>query len=153
MDALGNLLEDQKTTTLISEDAISFTVRCPDTVRYWILNGFRIELPTQVNEFVLRDVNENLTVSAVSAVTGGTTAPVVSENMVQITCENCVFTYAAGGLNSVTSGSVPEGATIIVISDINGAPGGYSINGGAFERQGKVSFRLKVLADTAIIAQ
>ena len=67
--------------------------------------------------------------------------------MVNVTCEGCTFTFMPS-LIKVSSGSVPAGAYITVIS--KSAPDGYSVNGAAPEHAGKVSFRLQVTEDTVI---
>ena len=43
-----------------------------------------------------------------------------------------------------------RGADIIVMADAKAAEGGYSVNGGEYVRQGKVSFRLTVTENTEI---
>ena len=70
---------------------------------------------------------------------------------IQVTCVGCKFTYMAGNLVSVTAGSVPRGADIIVMADNTAAAaGGYSVNGSEFTREGKISFRLTVTENTEI---
>ncbi len=71
------------------------------------------------------------------------------ENMVSVTCENCRF--SGGGYTFATSGNVPVGTQIVVISGSSGdLSKGYVINGAAADYQGKSSFRIQVDTDTSI---
>ncbi len=74
------------------------------------------------------------------------------EGAVTITCENCRF--SGGGYTFATSGSVPAGTQIVVISGSTGdLSKGYSINGAAPDYLNKSSFRITVDTDTTIVMQ
>ncbi len=78
-----------------------------------------------------------------------TPEPQAQENAVSITCENCRF--SGGGFTFATSGFVPEGTEIVVISGSSGVlADGYSINGAAAVHKNESSFRLVVEQDTTI---
>ncbi len=71
------------------------------------------------------------------------------ENTVSVTCENCRF--SGGGYTFATSGSVPAGTQIVVISGSSGdLSKGYVINGAEADYLGKSSFRITVDTDTSI---
>lgn len=150
VDARGNLLEEQAASTLTFENAGSVAVRSDVPVRYWLINGIRIEPVESVTGFVLKNIMTDLSISAKADQTGSA-ADVDPDTPCQVTCTGCSFTYRKGGLSSVTSGTVPSGATIIVFTD--NADAGYSINGGAPEHAGSTSFRLEITSDTTIVVQ
>lgn len=71
------------------------------------------------------------------------------ESTVSVTCENCRF--SGGGYTFATSGRVPAGTQIVVISGSSGdLAKGYVINGAAADYKGKSSFRITVDTDTSI---
>ncbi len=71
------------------------------------------------------------------------------EDGVTVTCENCRF--SGGGYTFATSGTVPAGTQIVVISGATGNLNkGYVINGAAADYKGKSSFRLTVDQNTTI---
>ena len=148
VDARGNLLEDQAASTLTFENSGSVAVRADAPVKYWLINGIRIEPTESVTGFVLKNITSDLSISAKLDQAGSDAAAVDTDTLCQVTCTGCSFTYRKGGLSSVTGGAVPLGATIIVFSD--NADAGYSINGGAPEHAGSTSFRLEITGDTSI---
>ena len=150
VDARGNLLEDQAAATLTFENSGSVAVRSDAPVKYWLINGIRIEPVESVTGFVLKNIMTDLSISA-KLDQAGSSADVDHDTPCQVTCTGCSFTYRKGGLSSVTSGTVPLGATIIVFTD--NADAGYSINGGAPEHAGSTSFRLEITGDTTITVQ
>jgi len=150
VDARGNLLEDQAAATLTFENSGSVAVRSDAPVKYWLINGIRIEPVESVTGFVLKNIMTDLSISA-KLDQAGSAADVDPDTPCQVTCTGCSFTYRKGGLSSVTSGTVPLGATIIVFTD--NADAGYSINGGAPEHAGSTSFRLEITGDTTITVQ
>jgi hypothetical protein len=150
VDARGNLLEDQAAAILTFENSGSVAVRSDVPVKYWLINGIRIEPVESVTGFVLKNVMTDLSISAKLDQAGSATE-VDPNTPCQVTCTGCSFTYRKGGLSSVTSGTVPLGATIIVFTD--NADAGYSINGGAPEHAGSTSFRLEITGDTTIAVQ
>ena len=155
LDARGNPLEDQQASTLTFEgaDNANVEVRSGNPVKYWVINGIRIEpIGANVNAFILKNVTTDLTISAQFDLASQTPAAELDTSIqCQVTCTGCSFTYLAGGLKSVASGSVPSGATIIVLADNrDAAQSGYRINGGEAEQTGKLSFRLTITEDTVI---
>ena len=151
VDSRGNALEDQAATTLTFEDFGSVAVRSDSPVKYWIVNGIRIEPTDSLTGFVLKNITSDLTISAKFAKAASSSETVDMNTLYEVSCTGCTFTYHKGGLKSVTSGEVPSGATIIVFtSDAKAAAKGFSINGEAPENQGSTSFRLKIEEDTTI---
>ena len=151
LDAYGNLREDAGASVLSFDTSATVAVRSAGPVRYWEVNGIRIDPVESLTGFTLRNVTRDLVVTAVPA--GTAAAGEESGKRVTVTCEGCTFTYAKGGLKNVVSGSVPAGAAITVIADDASAAGGYSINNGNYEKEGKSSFRLTVSEDTTIKAR
>ena len=156
VDSRGNAIEDQAAETLTFEDVGSVAVRSDEPVKYWTVNGIRIEPDgDNVTSFVLKNITTDLVISAKvqksSSSASASSAEIDPDSPCQVTCTGCTFTYHKGGLKSATSGTVPAGATIIVFtSDAQAAQLGYSINGDAPEHQGSTSFRLKIEEDTTI---
>lgn len=148
VDALGNLLEEQAASTLTFENSGNVAVRSDAPVKYWLINGIRIEPTESVTGFVLKNITSDLSISAKLDQGGSDAASVDPDTPCQITCTGCSFTYRKGNLSSVTSGTVPLGATIIVFTD--NANAGYSVNGGEPEHIGSTSFRLQITGDTTI---
>lgn len=147
VDARGNLLEEQAASSLTFENSGSVAVRADAPVKYWLINGIRIEPTESVTGFVLKNITSDLNISA-KLDQGGSDAAVDPDTPCQVTCTGCSFTCRKSNLSSVTSGTVPLGATIIVFTD--NADAGYSINGGAPEHVGSASFRLEITGDTTI---
>jgi hypothetical protein len=112
----------------------------------------RIEpLDGNVTGFTLKNVTTSLSISAKLDKTARSNTGVNPEVQCQVTCSGCVFTYHAGSLISVESGTVPAGATVFVSAqNPEAAANGYIINGGAPEHQGSSSFRLVITGDTTI---
>ena len=150
VDSRGNLTAEQPVSSLTFEDSGNVMVRSETPVRYWMVNGMRIEPTEDVNSFLLKNVTSNLKISAKLAKTT-TTENVDPNTPCQVTCTGCTFTYHAGGLSSVTSGEVPMGATIIVLATNTAAVNsGYTINDEGPENIGSKSFTLKIEEDTEI---
>ena len=150
IDSYNNLIEDEAAAELTFENSADVAVRADGEVRYWELNGMRLEPVESVTGFTLRNITSDMTITAVLA--GKPAQEIDESNMVTVTCEGCKFTWSKGGLKNVTSGQVPAGAEILIIS--NPAPaGGYSVNGGPFENAGKMSIRLVVTEDSTIITK
>ena len=63
VDARGNLLEEQAASTLTFENAGSVAVRSDVPVRYWLINGIRIEPVESVTGFVLKNIMTDLSIS------------------------------------------------------------------------------------------
>ena len=152
VDSHGDAIEDQAAATLTFEDSGSVAVRSDTPVKYWMINGIRVEPTEDLTGFVLKNITTDLTISAKLNVASAASAEEIDPNSpCEVTCTGCCFTYHKGGLASVTSGTVPAGATIIVFSsDPNAAVKGFSINGEAPEHQGSTTFRLKITEDTTI---
>lgn len=150
VDARGNLLEDQAAPSLTFENSGSVAVRSDAPVKYWLINGIRIEPVEDVTGFVLKNITTDLSISA--KLSGGSDASEIDpDTPCQVTCTGCVFTYHKGNLSSVSSGTVPLGASIIVFTDsADAAAKGYSINGADPDHVGSTSFRLKIEGDTTI---
>ena len=150
LDARGKPIEDQQADTLTFEGSGDISVRSENPVKYWVINGIHVEPEGDVKGFVLKNITQDLTISA--KVEMASSAADVDESVqCQVTCTGCSFTYLAGDLRSAVSGSVPSGAVITVMADsVDAAAKGYSINGGPAEQEGKLSFRLTVTGDTAI---
>ena len=155
VDSRGNAIEDQAAETLTFEDIGSVAVRSDEPVKYWTVNGIRIEPDgDNVTSFVLKNITSDLVISAKvqkASSSSASSAEIDPDSPCEVTCTGCTFTYHKGGLKSATSGTVPAGATIIVFtSDAQAAQRGYSINGDSPEHQGSTSFRLKIEEDTTI---
>lgn len=156
VDSRGNAIEDQAAESFTFEDVGSVAVRSEEPVKYWTVNGIRIEPEgDNVTSFVLKNITTDLVISAKaqksSSSASSSSDAVDPDSPCEVTCTGCTFTYHKGGLKSATSGTVPAGATIIVFtSDAQAAQRGYSINGDAPEHQGSTSFRLKIEEDTTI---
>ena len=155
VDSRGNALEDQAASSITFEDSGSVAVRSDVPVKYWMINGIRIEPDdSNLTSFVLKNITSNLTISAkLQKTSGASSAEIDPDSPCEITCVGCSFTYHKGGLSSVTSGTVPMGATIIVFTTADSASKGFSVNGDAPEHQGSTSFSLKIEEDTTITVQ
>ena len=152
-DSRGNAIEEKKAASLTFENSGSVIVTSETPVKYWMLNGMRVETDTDTpTRLLLKNITSDLTLGAKFQKASNATAEEVDpDSPCEVTCTGCTFTYHKGGLKSVSSGSVPAGATIIVFtSDIKAAQKGFSINGEAPEYQGSTSFRLKIEDDTTI---
>ena len=151
LNAYGEVLEDQAASVITFEGTGSFIVRADGDVKYWTVNGIRIDPLDPVSSFRMKDVNRDMVISATLAGSASDTA--YSGQMVQVTCDGCVFSCKKAGLSAVTSGSVPAGAKITVVTDnVKAAENGYSINGGPAENKGMPSFQMVVSSDTSIQA-
>lgn len=154
LDSRGNPLEDQAASTLTFESGSgSVSVRSDTPVKYWVINGIRVEpIGGDVNGFLLKNISRDMTVSAKFNKAASTSSENVDpDNPCEVTCTGCVFTYLAGGLQSAASGTVPAGATIMVFASSGAdASKGYTVNGETGTHAGSPSFRLKVEDDTTI---
>ena len=152
VDSHGDAILDQAASSLTFEDSGSVAVRSDEPVKYWMINGIRIEPDdSSLTGFVLKNITSDLTISAKIQKASSVAADEIDpDTPCEITCVGCSFTYHKGGLSSVTSGTVPLGATIIVFTTSESAAKGFSINGDAPEHQGSTSFRLKIEDDTTI---
>ena len=152
VDSHGEAIEDQAATSLTFEDSGSVAVRSDTPVKYWMINGIRVEPAEDLSSFVLKNITTDLVISAkLNSPSAASTEEVDPDTPCEVTCTGCLFTYHKGGLASVASGSVPAGATIIVFaSDPKAAEKGFSINGEAPDHLGTTSFRLKITEDTTI---
>ena len=151
VDSRGNALEDKAATSLTFEDSGNVAIRSETPVKYWIVNGIRIEPTESLTSFVLKNVTTDLTISAKFAKSAASSETVDPDSPCEVTCVGCTFTYHKGGLKSVSSGTVPSGATIIVFtSDAKPAAKGFTVDGVSGENQGLSSFRLKIEDDTTI---
>lgn len=150
IDSYSRLIEEEAAVELTFEGTADLAVRAEGEIRYWLVNGIRIDPVESVTGFTLRNVTTDLTVAAVLS---GSSAQEIDENrLVSITCEGCKFTWSKGNLKNVTSGEVPAGSEILILA--NPAPvSGYSLNGGPFEDAGKFSIRRTVTEDTVIKAE
>ncbi len=152
VDEYGTILDDQGAAELTFDSPATLAVRASGTVLSWTVNGMSVELSGAVDGFILRNVTSDLVISAV--VSGVQVAAADSGDGVLVTCVGCSFSVSGNEDDSLTSGRVPAGTSITVIADSkNAASGGYSINGGEYERQGKLSFRIVVTEDTTIRTQ
>ena len=152
VDSHGDAIEDQAASTLTFEDSGSVAVRSDTPVKYWMINGIRIEPTEDLTSFVLKNITTDLKISAkLNAAPAASTDEIDPNSPCEVTCTGCCFTYHKGGLASVTSGTVPAGATIIVFSsDPKAVEKGFSINGDTPDYQGSTTFRLKITEDTTI---
>ena len=161
LDSQGEALAPQSASSFTFEGAGNFAVISESPVSYWVVNGIRIEPAEGVTSFILKNVTADLQISASfeeasaapAAVEQAPAAPAAVEpgQPCQVTCNGCVFTYHAGGLSSVASGTVPSGDSVIVAA----APGsdtsaGYTVNGEAGKYAGKSNFMLVITGDTVI---
>ena len=151
LDSRGIEIADQAAPVLTFEASGSLAVRSESPVRYWIINGMKIEPSESVNGFVLKNVTSDLAISAKFEKSSSAAVEIDPSHPCQVTCSGCVFTYHGGNLNSVSSGSVPLGASIIVaVSGGADVSGGYTVNGEAGLHAGYATFRLTVEEDTVI---
>ena len=97
MDAYGNRMEDEAAAVLTFEDIANVAVQANGEVKYWTVNGMRIEPSASLSGFTLRNVTADLTISAALS---GSTVSESNDTLVHITCEGCTFTYGKGGLKS-----------------------------------------------------
>ena len=149
LDSFGRPNEENSGASLTFTEFGSVEARAEGEVEYWIINRIRVTPDTDVSSFKLQNITSDMTIAAVAP--DPDDIQLNSSDRVQIVCSGCRFTYMADNLVSVTAGSVPRGADIIVMADsTDAAAGGYSINGGEFSREGKISFRLNVTEDTQI---
>ena len=149
LDSFGRPNEENSGSSLTFTEFGSVEARAEGEVEYWIINGIRVTPDTDVSSFKLQNITSDMTIAAVAP--DPDDVQLNSGDRVQVVCSGCRFTYMADNLVSVTAGSVPRGADIIVMADsTDAAAGGYSINGGEFAREGKISFRLNVTEDTEI---
>lgn len=149
LDGAGNITGDGA-SSLSFVNYANFAIRADSPVQYWTINGVRYESFENVTGFKITNVTDNMDLSAHLAPMA---APQVDSSVtVSVTCEGCSFTYADAGFFAVKSGNVPAGAVITVkADDVDAAENGYSINGGAPEREGSFAFRLTVQEDTTIV--
>ncbi len=150
LDSRGNEMTDQAASVLTFEDSGSVAVHSETPVLYWIVNGMKIEPAESVSGFVLKGVTADLAISAKYKQAESVQVEIDPDHPCQITCSGCVFTWHGGGLSSVSSGSVPYGASVIVVSSGTDVSGGYTINGEAGLHAGRASFMLTVTEDTSI---
>ena len=150
VDGYGRLVEDGAAQELTFEGSGNLAVRANGEIRYWLINGIRIDPEESVSGFMLRDVATDLIITAVLS---NRSAQAIDESkLVSVTCEGCRFTWSKGDIKNAVSGQVPAGAEILIIA--NPAPeSGYSLNGAPFENAGKMSFRITVTEDTVIKAE
>lgn len=149
LDSFGRPNEENSGSSLTFTEFGSVEARAEGEVEYWIINGIRVTPDTDVSSFKLQNITSDMTIAAVAP--DPDDVQLNSGDRVQVVCSGCRFTYMADNLVSVTAGSVPRGADIIVMADNTAAAaGGYSINGSEFSREGKISFRLNVTEDTEI---
>ena len=148
LDSFGRPDEDGAASSLTFTEFGSVEARADGDVEYWIVNGIRVIPDENVTSVRMQNITSDMIISAVAP---DPDEAILNDNdRVQVVCVGCRFTYMADNLVSVTSGNVPRGADIIVMADSTAAAGGYSINGGEFIREGKISFRLTVSEDTEI---
>ena len=148
LDSFGTPDEDGAATSLTFTEFGSVEARAEVEVEYWTINGIRVTPDENVTSFKLQNITSDMFIAAIAP---DPDEPDLNDSdRVQVICVGCRFTYMADNLVSVTSGSVPRGADIIVMADSKAAAGGYSINGGEYVREGKISFRLNVTEDTEI---
>ena len=153
VDSRGNLLEDQAASVLTFQNSGNVAVRSDAPVKYWTVNGIRIEpVGGNVNSFLLKNIKTDLSISArLDTSSAVPAANVDAGNLCEVTCSGCVFTYYDGGLVSVSSGSVPAGAAVIVIANKGSdTSAGYTVNGEAATHIGTPSFRLVIQGATNI---
>lgn len=152
VDSRGNALEDKAASTLQFENQGSVAVISESPVKYWIVNGIRIEPTDSLTGFVLKNVTTDLSISAKFQKSATTSEDEIDmSNLVTVTCSGCTFTWHKGGLRSVTEGEVAVGATIVVFTeDAKPAARGFTVDGVSSEYVGKASFQLKVEDDVTI---
>ncbi len=153
VDSRGNVLEDQAASSLEFENQGNVAVRSDSPVKYWIVNGIRIEPTDSLTGFVLKNITTDLSISAKFEKTASASSEdeIDMNNLVTVTCTGCTFTWHKGGLRSVKEGQVAVGATIVVFTeDAKPAVSGFTVDGIASENVGKASFQLKIEDDTTI---
>ncbi len=151
LDARGKPLEEQAASSLTFENSGSVAIRSDTPVKYWLINGVRIEPQENVTGFTLKNITEDMTISAKLDRNGANTSDIDPNTLCTVTCKDCVFTYHADGLYTVESGTVPLNAYIIVsVTNTEAAANGYIINDGEPEHAGSASFLLKITGDTKI---
>ena len=154
LDANGEPVEGEALSRYEFEGSASFLVTSEDPILNWTANGIRFVPAEPVYEFKITGLDKDLslTLTVQRAATSGEGAQ--SGEMCKVVCRGCTFSYMDGGLMNQTEGEVPAGATISVVSDNPAnADNGYSINGGAAEKQGVSTFRYVVNGDVEIVAQ
>ncbi len=149
LDEEGSVLTDQGASELTFDKVARFAVQAPGTVRYWRINDMILEPYGSMDGFIFTNVTSDMTFSAV--LSGVQVASADSGDGVLVSCTGCTFSVSGNDEVYLTSGRVPSGTAITILADSrDAAAGGYSINGGSFERAGKLSFRLVVTEDTYI---
>ena len=149
LNSFGRPDEESSAASLTFTEFGSVEARADGEVEYWIVNGIRVTPNEGVSSVKLQNITSDMTIAAVAP--DPDDVQLNSSDRIQVVCSGCRFTYMADNLVSVTAGSVPRGADIIVMADsTTAAAGGYSINGGEYSREGKISFRLTVTEDTEI---
>ena len=150
VDNRGNFDETSGTASMTFTGSGNVGVRSDSPVKYWMVNGMRVEPVESVTSFVLKNVTEDLKISAKLISAAAAEDEVDPDSPCQVTCSGCVFTYHAAGLASAESGTVPSGATIIVSNTAVKDGEGYTINGEGPDHIGEKVFRIKITEDTEI---
>ena len=144
--------------TMSFENVANFVVRPAEgaEVLYWTVDGKRVD--------ALEEKYENVTETMAFVGKVRTAADIEAaskldyNNMCTVTCTGCFFTFVLDDMIKVSSGQVPAGAVITVITgEPNSASGrkrvvnkGFSINGGKFEHVDEATFKLEITGDTTI---
>ena len=151
LDARGKPMEDQAASSLTFEDSGSVAIRSDTPVKYWLINGVRIEPQESVTSFVLKNITADMSISAKLDRNGSGASDIDPDTPCTVTCKGCVFTYHADGLYTVESGTVPLNAFVIVsVTNTEATAKGYIVNGGEPDHAGSASFLLKITGDTTI---
>ena len=144
--------------TMSFENEANFVVKPAEGVEvlYWTVDGKRVD--------ALEEKYENVTETMAFVGRIRTAADIEAaskldyNNMCTVSCTGCFFTFVLDDMIKVSSGQVPAGAVITVITgEPNSASGrkrvvnkGYSINGGKFEHVDEATFQLTITEDTTI---
>ena len=151
LDASGNPVEGDPSSSLQFTDTGSFIVTSEDPIKSWSVNGIRFEPTEPVNEFKVLNVTGSMSLNVKINRATAASMQVDESHMCHVTCNGCTFSYIRGQLISVTSGDVPAGAAISVVADSTElAANGYRINGAEPDKIGMTAFQLIVTDDVEI---
>ena len=154
LDDSGSIIDDNPSSKLEITGIGYVFVTSDDPIVSWTLNGIRIQPAEPVTGFRIMNIKSDLSIDIKTERASAADVVVDDSHMCKVVCRGCTFSYSRGKLRSVSEGEVPAGAPINVFADSSDlAKGGYSINGGEPENQGKAGFQLIVNEDVEIVCQ
>ena len=153
LDSAGKIIDGAPVSSLEFTNTGSFIVTSEEPIKSWTANGIRFEPAEPLKEFKVMNVTASLTLDVKIDRTAAD-VQVDESNMCKVTCSGCTFSYLRGQLLSVSSGEVPAGAQISIVSDSSDMTDtGYRINGGDISYSGISSFMITVTGDTEIVVE